>query len=126
MWRVERATFASAVLVIRRRSDDRVLALSSASGSPRLPRLNLDAWIPIQDQVEQWQSQLIADGARPSLVAVAGSPGPGVIFLYGIETDADELPGMPAIWLSPEDICRLDAAEEELLALCAQGRATSV
>jgi hypothetical protein len=49
--RVQRATLANAVLVVRRQ-DDRVLAFTAeASGEFRLPSIELDGWRPVGTQV---------------------------------------------------------------------------
>src|ERR1700687_4837217 len=79
--RVQRATFANAVLVGRNR-DGRVLALPSPAGGLRLPEKQLDAWIPIPTQVEACLEELLHESSPPSLVAVDGTPGrEGVTFL---------------------------------------------
>ena len=51
--RVQRATLADAVLVVRR-EDDCVLAATTASGEVRLPSIELNGWEPVGTQVQRW------------------------------------------------------------------------
>ena len=67
--RVQRASLANAVLVLRRH-DGHILVLPSPSGGLRLPVKQLDAWIPIATQVEAWLGQLLEEKSTPSLVAI--------------------------------------------------------
>jgi hypothetical protein len=59
--RMQRATFANAVLVVRK-SDGRVLVVSAPSGELRLPAIPLDAWLPIPTQVEEWLEERFSSG----------------------------------------------------------------
>jgi hypothetical protein len=99
--RVQRATLASAVVVVRRQ-DGRVLALPSVSGELRLPIKELDGWQAVTTQVEEWLEQLLQDRQTAKLVAIEGTPSHhGVTFLYsaegpcvgasGVRLDADAL-----------------------------------
>jgi hypothetical protein len=124
LWRVllrlQRATLANAVLVLRR-DDGSILVLRSPSGSLQLPDMQLEAWIPIPTQVESWLSQILQVDATPSLVAIEGAPGrEGVTFLYAATTEpllakkaGDEL------WLDKDvAISSLSATDGRLLRLC--------
>ena len=57
--RVQRATLANAVLVVRRQNGC-VLALPSLSGEPRLPLMELDGWQAVTTQIEEWLVPSIA------------------------------------------------------------------
>ena len=123
LWRVllraQRATVANAVLVVRRR-DGHILASASPSGELRLPDKQLDAWIPITTQVEEWLDQLLQQRPAPALVAVDGTPGPkGVTFLYAATTDSPVARGRDEVWLEP-DMAASDLSSEHsrLLLLC--------
>ena len=70
--RVQRATLANAVLVVRR-EDGWVLALSSTSGELRLPIKELDGWKAVTAQVEEWLEQLLQQRQTPKLVAIDGT-----------------------------------------------------
>ena len=86
--RVQRATLASAVLVVRR-PDGSLLAFPSSSGRLGLPRKELDGWRPIGAQVEEWFDQIMRQAPKPKLQAIDGTPGrKGVIFLYSADMDA--------------------------------------
>ena len=79
--RVQRATLASAVLVVRR-PDGSLLAFPSSSGRLGLPRKELDGWRPIGAQVEEWFDQIMRQAPKPKLQAIDGTPGrKGVTFL---------------------------------------------
>jgi len=106
LWRVllrmQRATLANAVLVLRRR-DGRVLVLPSPSGGLRLPVKQLDAWVPITTQVETWLGQLLPAYSMPSLVAIDGTPGQeGVTFLYAATTESLFAHGGDELWLETD------------------------
>jgi hypothetical protein len=99
--RMQRATFANAVLVVRNQ-DGRVLVVRSPSGELRLPAKPLDAWLTITTQVEDWLEEMLRQSSTPSLVAIDGTPSrEGVTFLYTATLQAlveaeDEL------WLEPD------------------------
>jgi hypothetical protein len=99
--RMQRATFANAVLVVRNQ-DGRVLVVRSPSGELRLPSKPLDAWLTITTQVEDWLEEMLRQSSTPSLVAIDGTPSrEGVTFLYTATLQAlveaeDEL------WLEPD------------------------
>jgi hypothetical protein len=99
--RMQRATFANAVLVVRNQ-DRRVLVVRSPSGELRLPAKPLDAWLTITTQVEDWLEEMLQLRSTPSLVAINGTPSrEGVTFLYTATLQAlveaeDEL------WLEPD------------------------
>jgi hypothetical protein len=85
--RVQRATLAHAVLVLRRR-DGSILVLGSPSGGLRLPVKQLDAWVPITMQVEDWVRELLRENGKPTLIAIDGTPArEGITFLYGATTE---------------------------------------
>ena len=99
--RVQRATLASAVLVVRR-GDGSVLALPSTSGALALPRKELDGWRPIGTQVEEWLVQILRHTSTFQLQAIDGTPGrKGVTFLYSADTDASP-PEAGCMWLDAE------------------------
>jgi hypothetical protein len=80
--RVQRATLAKAVLVVRRQ-DGRVLTFPSSSGPLRLPTEELDGWRAVTTQVEEWLERLLQQTASPKLVGVVGAPGhQSVTFVY--------------------------------------------
>jgi hypothetical protein len=106
LWRVllraQRATVANAVLVVRR-PDGCILALALPSGELRLPDKQLDAWVPIDTQVEEWLEQLLESSCAPSLVAVDGTPGrKGVTFLYVADAGASASDQGKGTWLDPD------------------------
>jgi hypothetical protein len=117
--RVQRATFANAVLVVRK-SDGRVLVLPSSSGNLRLPVKQLHAWGPIPTQVEEWLEQLLHQRSTPSLVAIDGTPGQkGVTFLYAAILEAPMEKG-DALWLEPDVAASgLGGNDSRLLLFCA-------
>jgi hypothetical protein len=111
--RVQRATLADAVLVVKRR-DGRVLAFR-APGEVMLPRMALDGWQPIGTQVEGWLDQL-SKASNLQLRAVDGTPGrEGVTFLYS--ADADASPSKDDyMWLDAElDISAVSDRDRRLL-----------
>jgi len=120
--RVQRATFAHAVLVVRRR-DGPVLVWLSPCGRLRLPVKQLDAWIPITTQVEEWLKRLSPQSSVPVLVAVDGTPGrEGVTFLYAANVDPGRAQGGEEVWLEPDIAAsRLDGNDGRLLLLCTSG-----
>jgi hypothetical protein len=99
--RVQRATLATAVLVVRRQ-DGRVLTLST-SGELRLPLKELDGWKAVTMQVEEWLEQLLQQRQTPKLIAIDGVPGrQGVTFVYSAEA-GEALPDHASgVWLDPE------------------------
>ena len=97
--RVQRATLAKAVLVLRR-SDGCVLVIPSPSGGLALPEKLLDAWVPITTQVEAWLSQLLQAESKLSLVAINGTPArEDVTFLYS----ATAAKNSNQLWLRTDD-----------------------
>ena len=100
--RVQRATLANAVLVVRRQ-DGCVLALSSTSGELRLPLKELDGWKAVTTQVEEWLEQLLQQRQTPKLVAIEGAPGrQGVTFIYCAEAGAAFPDHESGVWLDPK------------------------
>jgi len=106
--RVQRATLANAVLVVRRQ-DDRVLAFTAEeSGEVRLPSIELDGWRPVGTQVQEWINQLLQQPstpqlqATPQLRAIDGTPGrKGVTFLYSADV-AGSPQEVGCTWLEAE------------------------
>jgi hypothetical protein len=100
--RVQRATLANAVLVVRRQ-DGHVLGLPSTSGELRLPVKELDGWKEVTTQVEEWLEQLLRQRQTPKLVAIEGAPGrQGVTFIYCAEVGAAFPDDASGVWLAPE------------------------
>ena len=100
--RLQRATTAQAVLILRR-GDGRILVLPSSSGKQRLPDLQLDAHIPIPTQVEELGLQLTQQNPKPSLVAIDGTPGPdGVTFIFTATIETVLANGVDENWLEPD------------------------
>lgn len=103
VWRIQRATPASAVILIRD-SSGRVL-VRRHQDAVQLPAIALSAWDPVRAQVECVLKGL----CRPpnaSLIAIDGSIGPGgVTFLFGaIHTGGLHEGGGPPkgfVWLEP-------------------------
>lgn len=119
--RVQRATFANAVLVVRK-GDGRVLVLPSPSGNLGLPAKGLHAWAPIPTQVEEWLEQLLRQRSTPSLVAIDGTPGQkGVTFLYVYAAILEAaMERGDALWLEPDVAASaLGGNDSRLLLLCA-------
>jgi hypothetical protein len=123
LWRVllrmQRATLAKAVLVVRER-DGRIFVLRSPSGALELPVTPIDAWVPITTQIEAWLARLLQQSASPSLVAVDGTPGrEGVTFLYAARLQCTPPESEGALWLEPDVAALgLDQNGSRLLALC--------
>ncbi|MGO8840606.1 MAG: hypothetical protein ACLQF1_05545 [Methyloceanibacter sp.] len=120
--RLRRATLARAVLVVRK-LDGRVLALPSPFGQLQLPEKQLDAWIPITTQVEEWSDRLLQENSTPSLVAVDGTPGPdGVTFLFSAIISSALAKGGDEVWLDPDVAAlTLGGKYNRLLRLCVAG-----
>ena len=98
--RVQRATLANAVLVVRR-TDDRVLAVNSSSGFG-LPSLELNGWRPVGTQVQEWVDRISGQPSEPKLRAIDGTPcREGVRFLYSAHIDGAS-PGEGYTWLEAE------------------------
>lgn len=119
LWRVERATFAEAILVAVGIEQDRVLAVRVPSGV-RLPCRQMDAWVPVATQIEVWITELLPSAPRPALVAVAGTPGrKGITFLYRVEIDESAAPPAGQLWLHRDAaLSGLGDRERALAALC--------
>lgn len=119
LWRVQRATPAVAVLVARRKDDDGILLLCSQSGEVHLPTKQLNAWIPVATQVEEWQGQLLQQASDPVLVAVDGSPGKaGVTFLYAAEIEGIAARRYGELWIDLQVASpRLTERENHMLRL---------
>jgi len=116
-WRLQRATPASAVVVVRN-SDGRVLLLSQPSGTFQLPRKELDGRIDITHQVADWLNDLLARPTAMSLVSLEGSCG-DVTLLYTVEVDTPSGTEQAARWLSPDiALTGLGAEDVRLLRLC--------
>jgi hypothetical protein len=99
--RMQRATLASAVLVVRG-PDGSLLTLPSSSGAFGLPRKALDGWRPIGVQVEEWLDQILRQASNPKLQAIDGTPGrKGVTFLYSADIDASP-PLADGMWLDAD------------------------
>jgi hypothetical protein len=113
--RVERATLASAVVVVRRQ-DGRVLALQSISGELQLPIKELDGWQAVTTQVEEWLEELLQDRQTAKLVAIEGTPSHhGVTFLYSAEVPYLVAGG---VWLDADAALPvLNARDREFLLL---------
>jgi hypothetical protein len=71
--RVQRATLANAVVVIRRQ-DGRLLTVASTSGELKLPTKELDGWRAVTTQVDEWLEEL-QPSRTPKLEAIDGRPG---------------------------------------------------
>ena len=98
---MQRATLASAVLVVRG-SDGNLLAFPSSSGALGLPRKELDGRRPIGAQVEEWLDQILRQASKPKLQAIDGTPGrKGVTFLYSADVDASP-PLADGMWLDAD------------------------
>ena len=99
--RVQRATLAQAVLVARR-PDDCVLAVTSPSGELRLPSLELDGWKPVGTQVEGWVNGMLPQPRELKLQLIDGTPGrEGVTFLYSVDV-REPTKAAAEIWLEAE------------------------
>jgi hypothetical protein len=116
--RVQRASLANAVLVLRRR-DGHILVLPSPSGGLRLPVKQLDAWIPIATQVEAWLGQLLEEKSTPSLVAIDGTPAEGVTFVYVATAASPSVKTGDQLWLDTDVAgSSLRDVDGRLLRLC--------
>jgi hypothetical protein len=113
--RVQRATIASAVVVVRRQ-DGGVLALPSISGELQLPIKELDGWKAVTTQVEEWLEQLLQHRQTAKLVTIEGTPGyHGVTFLYSAEVPYLVAGG---VWLDADAALPvLNARDREFLLL---------
>ena len=116
--RMQRATFANAVLVVRNK-DGRILVVRSPSGELRLPAKPLDAWLTITTQVEDWLEEMLQQRSTPSLVAIDGTPSSkGVTFLYTARLEAPSETG-DELWLEPHvAAAALGDNDHRLLLLC--------
>jgi hypothetical protein len=115
-WRMQRATLASAVVVVRD-GDGRVLLLSQPSGTFQLPRKELDGRIDITHQVEAWLNDLLTRATAISLVSLEGSCG-DVTLLYTAEVDMPPATEQAARWLLPDfALTGLGAEDVRLLRL---------
>src|SRR5262245_57590857 len=99
--RVQRATLAQAVLVARRQ-DDCVLAVSTASGELKLPSVDLDGWKPVGTQVQTWVERVLQQTPVLKLQVIDGTPSrKGITFLYSAEV-AGSSPEISGTWLRAE------------------------
>ena len=120
VWRVflrlQRATLARAVLLARR-SDGAVLALSTDSNELMLPTKNLNGWEVVTTQVEDLVDDAISQRQTPRLVAVLGTPSrSGVTFVFSAEIPASASGEVEGIWLQrPATHPLLRASDRELL-----------
>lgn len=117
--RIQRATLAKAVLVLRK-SDDQVLLLRLPSGALQLPVKELDGWVAIDTQVEAWLDQMLQEHAKPSLIAIDGTPArEGVTFLYAARAQSLSAEAVDQIWLAP-DVAAMSLSYDDsrLLSLC--------
>jgi hypothetical protein len=119
--RMQRATFANAILVVRNK-DGRILVVRSPSGELRLPARPLDAWLPITTQVEDWLDEMLQQRSTPSLVAIDGTPSrEGVTFLYSAPLEA-VVGGDNELWLEPDvAAAALGGNDKRLLHLASDG-----
>ena len=122
LWRVllrlQRASLANAVLVLRGR-DGRVLVIQSPSGEFQLPVKQLDAWIPIATQVEEWLDQLLQERLTPSLVAINGTPSEEVTFVYVATATSPSVKTRDQLWLDTDAAASsLRNEDGRLLRLC--------
>ena len=62
-WRMQRATLASVVLVVRS-NDGKVLLISDAAGTLQLPRKELDGRVTIPHQAQDWLNGLLVQSQR--------------------------------------------------------------
>jgi hypothetical protein len=118
--RLERATLAYGILVLRR-NDDRLLLLQSPTGESHLPFKELEGWSPIPDQIEDWLAELRPKEAlKPKLVCVDGTPDhDGVCFVYTASIQDDTREG-GELWLSPHEAASiLGERERRLFQRCA-------
>ena len=98
--RVQRATLAQAVVVVRRH-DDRILVVATSSGA-KLPNLELNGWVPVGTQVQEWLDHMMRQPSTLQLKAIDGTPGrKGVTFVYSVQVGGSPSKG-DCIWLEPE------------------------
>jgi hypothetical protein len=116
-WRMQRATPASVAVVVHS-NDGKVLVISDASGTVCLPRKELDGWINISDQVQDWVGEVLTQPAAISLVTIEGACG-DITFLYRANIDTPSAMSEAARWLEP-DLAALRLRDDEagLLRLC--------
>jgi hypothetical protein len=108
--RVQRATSASAVVVLREGAG-RILVTPSASGKLELPVIQLDAWTPITNQVQAWLEGL--QYSALALLAVDGTPGEeGVTFVYVATLDSAAAATGEELWLAPDEAAYLLADKD--------------
>lgn len=97
--RLQRATRAQAVIVVRRNGC--VLAAAAGSGELRLPSIELDGWEPVGTQVQRLAERMLRQPSAVELHAIDGTPGKeGVTFLYLAEVG--ELRETVGSWLDAE------------------------
>ena len=125
LWRIflrlHRATLAKAV-VVARRSDGRVLVVTSPSGEFQLPARQLDPWVAIPAQVDELLKQTLQQTSTASLVAVDGTPGrEGVTFIYSASVGSGH--HETERWLDPSvTVSGLSDGDLRLLSLCGDTR----
>jgi hypothetical protein len=125
--RLERATLAHGILVLRR-NDDRLLLLHSPTGESHLPIKELEGWSPICEQIGEWLAELRPKEApRPTLVCVDGTPGhDGVCFVYTARIQDDTRRG-GELWLAPHEAASiLGERERRLVQRCANMPSSSL
>jgi hypothetical protein len=115
--RVQRAFLANAVLVVRN-SQGRVLLVPAPSGGLQLPTREMNGWLAVGTQVNEWLVQLSPLRAHASLVAVDGTPKSGVIFLYEAVLKTESA-GADKIWVEPDSaVSILNGNDRRLLHRC--------
>lgn len=118
VWRIKRATLARAVLVVRNR-DGRILVLGEPSGTLQLPLKMLDGRVTVTTQVDDWLQQILPRAATPSLVAVEGTGGEGITFVYKAEIDVESPVHQDECWLPPEVAAlSLNSEDARVLKIC--------
>jgi len=98
--RLRRATVSKAVFVVSG-EEGRLLVLSSPSKALHLPATELHPRDPIATQAAAFLSLLLHQDVTPSLVAIDGTPGQGVSFLYEAVA-ASEPKASAGLWLDTE------------------------
>ena len=122
--RMRRATFANAVLVVRKR-DGRVLVVQEAAGELRLPAKPIDAWLPITTQVEELLEEVAHQRSPLSLVAIDGTPSSeGVTFVYAATLEAPPKQG-DELWLEPDVAAAALGSNDNRLLLIPAGLSSS-